>query len=121
MTHKHTWFVIFVVLIFSFIALSVVTAEDKQDKTKAPEVLGGSKVEMLEKRLDAISGAMGKMADEIMQWRSQEKCQSIGCNCRLERQCVNYTCCRWGPPGNGGTASCLEQCCGAWEYVFKCY
>lgn len=117
--HKYIRIVMLIILTFSFSTLSVVSAENKQGKKGAPEALKDSKIEMLEKRLDAITGAMEKMADEILKWRAQEKCQTIGCNCKLERQCVDWTCCRWGPVGNGGTAKCLEQCCGAWEYVFK--
>jgi|GEM_PF-3462504 len=120
MKHENIWLTMIVGLVFSFTFLSAAAPQSRQDSGAKTESIEKSKLELIEKRLDAMEKTMQNFTDEIIKWRTQEKCQTIGCNCRFVRECVYITCCRWGPPGNGGTAVCLEQCCGAWETKFKC-
>lgn len=42
----------------------------------------------------------------------------IGSNCRFARECEDWVCVRWGSPGNGGTAVCLEYKCQSWVTRF---
>jgi hypothetical protein len=111
-----------VVLVAGLLTMCVgsLAAEDiKLDKLPpAKERLVEPRLDALEKSVDSIVEMLRMMKKES-QIKSQ-KCTTVGCRCRLVKECCHITCCRWGPPGDGGTAVCLDPCCGAYCETLKC-
>lgn len=104
--------------------LMVPAASQAADDTKLDK-LPPAKERLVEHRLDALEKSVGSIVEMLNQMKAgaqmkSQSCTTVGCNCRIVKECCNVTCCRWGPPGNGGTVVCLEPCCGAYCDRFRC-
>lgn len=92
MLPKHIWVTMIAALLFSFTFISAAVSQNRQDSEAKTESIEKSKLELIEKRLDAMEKTMQNFTDEIIKWRTQEKCQTIGCNCRFVKEIRKGVC-----------------------------
>lgn len=79
------------------------------------ESIGNSKLESIEKRLDAMGKTMENLLEIIGKWQAKEGCGTVGCNCRIVKTCVAVSCTKYDEQGK-----CVNQICVAWEEKFVC-
>ena len=90
--------------------------------SQAADDVAGDGVQFAKERLTKMSPlAMVKSGDSIIERLRQGHQKELRiAQCRIVKVCCYIGCCRWGPPGNGGTAVCLDQCCKTWCDELRC-
>lgn len=112
MIYKRIFLAMTVFIAFSFTS---VAADEMPKSDVKPESTESARINLLEERLDGMTKTMQNLTDEVMKWRIQDKCQTIGCNCRFVKECTAVSCRKYDDKGK-----CVEQVCVAWETKFVC-
>jgi len=79
------------------------------------ELIKETRSDLIEKRLEGLEKTMTNLVDEVMKWRIQEKCETVGCNCKFVTTCTAVSCIKYDERGK-----CIDQICVATETTLEC-